>query len=50
MITHRPPLLQLVERVMVVDGGKIVMNGPRDEVMKQITRPNPAAPAAPRAA
>jgi len=41
MITHRPPLLQLVDRVMVVDGGKIVMNGPRDEVMKQITRPQP---------
>jgi ATP-binding cassette subfamily C protein LapB len=48
MITHRPPLLQLVDRVMVVDGGKIVMNGPRDEVMKQLMRPAPAAP--PRAA
>jgi len=46
MITHRPPLLALVDRVMVVDGGKIVMNGPRDEVMKQITRPPAAAPRA----
>jgi ABC-type glutathione transport system ATPase component len=36
----------LVDRVMVVDGGKIVMNGPRDEVMKQITRPQAAAPRA----
>jgi ATP-binding cassette subfamily C protein LapB len=39
MITHRPPLLQLVERVMVIDGGKVVLNGPRDEVMKQLMRP-----------
>jgi ATP-binding cassette subfamily C protein LapB len=46
MITHRPPLLALVDRVMVVDAGKIVMNGPRDEVMKQITRPQAAAPRA----
>jgi ATP-binding cassette subfamily C protein LapB len=46
MITHRPPLLALVDRVMVVDGGKIVMNGPRDEVMKQIMRPAAAPPRA----
>jgi ATP-binding cassette subfamily C protein LapB len=46
MITHRPPLLQLVDRVMVVEGGKVVMNGPRDEVLKQIMRPTPAPPRA----
>ena len=46
MITHRPPLLQLVERVMVIDGGKVVLNGPRDEVMKQLMRPAAAPPKA----
>jgi ATP-binding cassette, subfamily C, bacterial LapB len=38
LITHRPPLLALVSRIMLVDRGKVVMDGPRDEVLKQITR------------
>jgi ATP-binding cassette subfamily C protein LapB len=38
LITHRPPLLALVSRIMLVDKGKVVMDGPRDEVLKQITR------------
>ena len=42
LVTHRPPLLQLVSRIILVDGGKIVQDGPRDEVLKQITRPRAA--------
>jgi ATP-binding cassette subfamily C protein LapB len=42
LVTHRPPLLQLVTRIILVDGGKIVQDGPRDEVLKQITRPRAA--------
>ena len=42
LVTHRPPLLQLVARIILVDGGKIVQDGPRDEVLKQITRPRAA--------
>lgn len=38
LITHRPPLLALVSRIMLVDRGKVVLDGPRDEVLKQITR------------
>jgi ATP-binding cassette subfamily C protein LapB len=38
LITHRPPLLALVSRIMLVDKGKVVADGPRDEVLKQITR------------
>jgi ATP-binding cassette subfamily C protein LapB len=38
LITHRPPLLALVSRIMLVDRGKVVADGPRDEVLKQITR------------
>jgi ATP-binding cassette subfamily C protein LapB len=38
LITHRPPLLALVSRIMLVDKGKVVLDGPRDEVLKQITR------------
>jgi hypothetical protein len=28
----------LVTRIMLIDKGKVVLNGPRDEVLKQITR------------
>jgi ATP-binding cassette subfamily C protein LapB len=43
LITHRPPLLALVKRIILIDKGKVAMDGPRDEVMKQLTRPNPKA-------
>ena len=42
LITHRPPLLALVSRIILMDKGKIVADGPRDEVVKQITRPRAA--------
>ncbi|HEX8579856.1 MAG TPA: type I secretion system permease/ATPase [Allosphingosinicella sp.] len=43
LITHRPPLLALVKRILLIDKGKVAMDGPRDEVMKQLTRPSPKA-------
>lgn len=43
IITHRPSLLQLVERVILMDKGRVVMDGPRDAVLKQISRPRAAA-------
>jgi ATP-binding cassette subfamily C protein LapB len=43
LITHRPPLLQLAERIILLDQGKIVSDGPRDTVLKQIMRPQAAA-------
>jgi ATP-binding cassette subfamily C protein LapB len=46
LITHRPPLLALVSRIMLVDRGKIIADGPRDEVLKQITRQAPPTKAA----
>ncbi len=42
LITHRPPLLQLVQRIILMDKGKIVSDGPRDSVLKQIMRPKAA--------
>ena len=38
LITHRPSLLQLVDRVIVIDGGKVVADGPRDNILQQISR------------
>jgi ATP-binding cassette, subfamily C, bacterial LapB len=42
LITHRPPLLQLVQRIILLDQGKVVSDGPRDNVLKQIMRPKAA--------
>ena len=43
VITHRTPLLQLVQRVIIVDRGKIVADGPRDAILQQLNRPKAAA-------
>ena len=43
LITHRPALLRLVERVIIVEQGKIAADGPRDAVLKQLQRPRVAA-------
>jgi ATP-binding cassette subfamily C protein LapB len=37
LITHRPSLLALVDRIILLDRGKIVADGPRDRVLTQIT-------------
>jgi ATP-binding cassette subfamily C protein LapB len=42
IITHRPSLLHLVERIILIDKGKVAMDGPRDEVLKTISRPRAA--------
>jgi ATP-binding cassette subfamily C protein LapB len=42
LITHRPPLLALVQRILLIDKGRVVADGPRDEVLKQLTRPKAA--------
>ncbi|MDB1144710.1 MAG: type I secretion system permease/ATPase [Alcaligenaceae bacterium] len=36
VVTHRPQVLQIVDRVVVVDQGKVVMDGPRDQVLKRL--------------
>jgi ATP-binding cassette subfamily C protein LapB len=33
LVTHRASLLSLVERVIIIDGGKVVADGPRDEIV-----------------
>jgi ATP-binding cassette, subfamily C, bacterial LapB len=36
VITHRLPLLRLVNRVILIDGGKVIADGPRDAVLKSL--------------
>ena len=39
LITHRFAALELVDRVMVINGGRIVADGPRDEILRQLQAP-----------
>lgn len=36
LVTHRTTLLGLVDRLVLIDGGKVALDGPRDEVLKQL--------------
>ncbi|HEX7637318.1 MAG TPA: type I secretion system permease/ATPase, partial [Burkholderiaceae bacterium] len=36
LVTHRTSLLSMVDRVIVVDGGKVVADGPRDRIMEAL--------------
>lgn len=36
LVTHRTHLLNLIDRLVVVDGGRIVADGPRDEVINAL--------------
>jgi ATP-binding cassette subfamily C protein LapB len=43
LVTHKLALVRLVERVIVMDAGKVVMDGSRDEVLKALTQGQVAA-------
>lgn len=36
IVTHRMPLLQLVDRIILLDAGRIVADGPRDAILGQV--------------
>jgi ATP-binding cassette, subfamily C, bacterial LapB len=42
MVTHRPAVLDLVQRVVVVDGGRVVLDGPKDQVLAALSGARPA--------
>ncbi len=37
LVTHKAVLLNLIERLIVIDAGRIVADGPRDEILKQLS-------------
>jgi ATP-binding cassette subfamily C protein LapB len=45
LVTHKPQMLALVDRVIVFAQQRVVLDGPRDEVLRKLTE-KPAAPAA----
>ncbi|MCW5635575.1 MAG: type I secretion system permease/ATPase [Rubrivivax sp.] len=48
MVTHRPAVLELVGRIVVIDAGRVVMDGPKAQVLAALSGAKPAA--APNAA
>jgi ATP-binding cassette subfamily C protein LapB len=45
VVTHKPDLLALVDRIVVVANHQIVMDGPRDDVLKNLQPPAQTRPA-----
>lgn len=45
MVTHRPAVLALVNRLIVVDGGKVIMDGPKAQVLAALGGQPPGATA-----
>ena len=35
-VTHRGPMLSIASRIIVIDGGRVVMDGPRDTVLEKL--------------
>jgi ATP-binding cassette subfamily C protein LapB len=42
LITHRPRLLELVDRIIVMDKGSVVADGPKDQVLAKLKGPRAA--------
>lgn len=49
LATHRTAVLDAVQRVIVVDGGAVVMDGPKDAVLARLRGENLVSPAQPAA-
>ena len=47
VVTHRPSILSLVDRIIVVDGGKIMADGPKANVLAALNRGAPETEAEP---
>ncbi|WP_157270063.1 type I secretion system permease/ATPase [Azohydromonas aeria] len=43
LVTHRMAMLALVDRLVVMERGRVVADGPRDEVLKTLSQPPVAA-------
>jgi ATP-binding cassette subfamily C protein LapB len=47
LITHKPPLLALVDRVVVLEAGRIVADGPKEKVLQALSQNSPGQPQPP---
>ena len=44
--THKSALLPIVERLLVIQGGRVAIDGPRDLVLAKLSGSQPVSPAA----
>lgn len=44
LITHKPTLLSLVDRIIVLDSGRVVADGPKEKVMQMLSQPGQGKP------
>jgi ATP-binding cassette subfamily C protein LapB len=47
LVTHKPELLVLVQRLLIVAQNKVALDGPRDEVLKRLQSNTPATKGGP---
>ena len=38
VVTHRPAILQIVKRIIIVEGGRVIDDGPRDQILKKYSQ------------
>lgn len=43
LVTHKPELLQLVDRIIVIANNQVVMDGAKNQVLDRLTKPNKQA-------
>lgn len=41
IVTHRPHILQIVDRILVIDNGQLAADGPRDAVLEKLGQASP---------
>lgn len=39
LVTHRPTLLKLVERLIVIDNGRVIADGLKEQILKAVSKP-----------
>ena len=42
VVTHRRPILALTERLILIEHGNVVMDGPKDEILKSLVKMAPS--------
>jgi ATP-binding cassette subfamily C protein LapB len=47
LATHRPQLLQWVNKIAIVEKGQIILEGPRDEILQKISKSNATSQVSP---
>jgi ATP-binding cassette, subfamily C, bacterial LapB len=43
VVTHRPALLELVDRIIVIDAGRVILDGPKQKVLGALSGAQPVA-------